>query len=118
MLREKKLYAKFSKCEFWPNYVAFLGHVVSNEGYYCRFIQSFSTIAAPLTRLTRQGVGFQWSDKCEESFQKLNPLLTLAHVLTLLEEGVDFTVYYDASGVVLGGVLMQKRKGLVMLPDS
>ena len=31
-LREKKLYVKFSKCEFWLGKVAFLGHVVSEEG--------------------------------------------------------------------------------------
>ena len=31
-LREHKLYAKFSKCEFWLNTVGFLGHIVSGEG--------------------------------------------------------------------------------------
>ena len=31
-LREHKLYAKFSKCEFWLKEVGFLGHVVSGEG--------------------------------------------------------------------------------------
>ena len=31
-LRNKKLYAKFSKCGFWLEKVAFLGHVVSEEG--------------------------------------------------------------------------------------
>ena len=31
-LRDKKLYAKFSKCEFWCRKVSFLGHVVSGEG--------------------------------------------------------------------------------------
>ena len=31
-LREHKLYAKFSKCEFWLNEVGFLGHVVSGDG--------------------------------------------------------------------------------------
>jgi hypothetical protein len=30
-LREHKLYAKFSKCEFWLNKVGFLGHIVSAE---------------------------------------------------------------------------------------
>ena len=31
-LREKKLYAKLQKCEFWMNSVTFLGHVISKEG--------------------------------------------------------------------------------------
>jgi hypothetical protein len=31
-LRDHKLYAKLSKCEFWPKQVAFLGHVVSKGG--------------------------------------------------------------------------------------
>ena len=31
-LRENQLYAKLSKCEFWLKEVAFLGHVISNEG--------------------------------------------------------------------------------------
>ena len=31
-LRDKKLYAKFSKCKFWFGKVTFLGHVVSEEG--------------------------------------------------------------------------------------
>ncbi|XP_069143501.1 uncharacterized protein [Solanum lycopersicum] len=78
--------------------------------YYPRFVQSFSTIAAPLTRLTRQDVSFQWSDKCEESFQKLKTLLTSAPVLTLPKEGADSFVYCDATEVGLGVVLLQKGK--------
>ena len=31
-LREHKLYAKFSKCEFWLNQISFLGHIISEEG--------------------------------------------------------------------------------------
>jgi hypothetical protein len=31
-LREHKLYAKFSKCEFWLNEVGFLGHIITKEG--------------------------------------------------------------------------------------
>ena len=33
-LREHQLYAKFSKCEFWLDRVAFLGHVISIESVY------------------------------------------------------------------------------------
>nr|GEZ87353.1 putative reverse transcriptase domain-containing protein [Tanacetum cinerariifolium] len=32
ILRQKKLYAKFLKCEFWLKQVAFLGHIVSADG--------------------------------------------------------------------------------------
>ena len=32
LLRGKRLYAKFSKCEFWLDSVSFLGHVVSKDG--------------------------------------------------------------------------------------
>nr|GFD04302.1 putative reverse transcriptase domain-containing protein [Tanacetum cinerariifolium] len=32
ILRQEKLYDKFSKCEFWLSSVAFLGHIVSAEG--------------------------------------------------------------------------------------
>ena len=31
-LREHRLYAKFSKCEFWLPQVTFLGHIVSKDG--------------------------------------------------------------------------------------
>jgi hypothetical protein len=31
-LRDHKLYAKLSKCEFWLKQVAFLGHVISKGG--------------------------------------------------------------------------------------
>jgi len=33
-LREHKLYAKFSKCEFWLKKVPFLGHVLSEDGIF------------------------------------------------------------------------------------
>ena len=34
ILRDKQLYAKFSKCEFWLDKVVFLGHMISAEGVY------------------------------------------------------------------------------------
>ena len=33
-LRDRQLYAKFSKCEFWINEVVFLGHVISGAGIF------------------------------------------------------------------------------------
>ena len=38
-------------------------------GYYRRFIEDFPLLAAPMTRLTRKEVKFDWDDRCEEAFQ-------------------------------------------------
>ena len=37
-------------------------------GYYRRFVEGFSRIAAPMTWLTRKGVKFEWNEKCENAF--------------------------------------------------
>nr|GEV03444.1 putative reverse transcriptase domain-containing protein [Tanacetum cinerariifolium] len=55
LLKKKKLYAKFSKCELWLREVRFLGHVINGlAGYYRRFINEFSKITKPLTVLTQK----------------------------------------------------------------
>ncbi|KAL8089701.1 hypothetical protein AgCh_039255 [Apium graveolens] len=141
ILRKKKLYAKFSKCEFWLQEVQFLGHIVSNEGikvdpakieaitnwekprtptevrsflglagYYRRFVQNFSRIATPLTKLTRKNEKFIWNNKCEESFQELKRRLITTPVLSLPDDRGNFVIYSDASHKGLGCVLMQHEK--------
>ena len=79
-------------------------------GYYRRFVEGFSSIAVPLSRLTQKKVKFQWSDECEKSFQELKTRLTTAPVLTLPDGTDGFVVYCDASMIGLGCVLMQKGK--------
>ncbi|KAK8647250.1 hypothetical protein V6N13_120998 [Hibiscus sabdariffa] len=140
-LRDHRLYAKLSKCEFWLKKVTFLGHVVSAEGiqvdpskieaivswkqpknvseirsflglagYYRRFVEGFSIIAAPLTKLLRKDVPFVWTEAQQTSFEKLKEALTQALVLVQPESGKDFAVYSDASHSGLGCVLMQEGR--------
>lgn len=73
-------------------------------------MEGFSYIVAPLTRFTRKDVPLQWSNECEVSFMKLKFLLTSAPILTLPIEVHEFMMYYDASDVGLGYVLMQQSK--------
>ncbi|KAL8148658.1 hypothetical protein AgCh_005865 [Apium graveolens] len=108
ILRKKKLYAKFSKCEFWLQEVQFLGHVVT--GYYQRFVQDFSKIATPLTKLTRKNEKFIWNEKYEEIFQELKKRLITAPILSLPDDQGNFVIYSDASHKGLGCVLMQYDK--------
>ena len=136
-LREKKLYAKLSKCDFWLKEFSFLGHIVSVEGirvdptkieavvnwkppqnvtevrsflgladYYRRFVRGFSVIASPLTKLLRKGIKFEWTEKCQDSFEQLKGMLVEAPVLTQPTSGKEYTLYSDASGIGFGCVLM------------
>ncbi|WVZ97975.1 hypothetical protein U9M48_043470 [Paspalum notatum var. saurae] len=75
--------------------------------YYRRFIENFSKIAKPMTKLPKDKVSFEWNDKCEKSFQCLKDKLTTTLVLTLPDLQKDFVVYCDASRQGLGCVLMQ-----------
>ena len=90
-MKENKLYAKLSKCEFWLKEVSFLGHVVSGSGisidpskvdvvfqwetpksateirsflglvgYYRRFIEGFSKLELPFTKLNCKDRAFVW----------------------------------------------------------
>ena len=79
-------------------------------GYYRRFVKKISLIAAPLTRLTRKGVKFDWDDKCEQSFQELKNHLVIAPVFVLPTIGVGFVVFSDTSKQGLGCVLMQNGR--------
>ena len=79
-------------------------------GYYRRFIEDFSRLAAPMTRLTRRGVKFKWDDLCEKAFQELKMRLTTALILIVTEQGQRYTVYCDASKDKLGCVLMQSGR--------
>ncbi|GJZ82381.1 putative reverse transcriptase domain-containing protein [Tanacetum coccineum] len=83
LLKKEKLYAKFSKCEFW-----------------------LQEIAKSLTILTQMSKTFDWGEEQETTFQTLKDKLCNAPVLALPNGPEDFVVYCDASG--LGCVLMQR----------
>ena len=60
---------------------SFLGFV----GYYRKFVEHFSWLAAPMTRLIRKGVKFEWNDLYEKAFQELKRRLTTAPILIVVE---------------------------------
>ena len=52
-------------------------------GYYRRFIEDFSRLAALMTRFTRKKVKFEWNDLCERAFQELKRRVTSAPILVV-----------------------------------
>ncbi|GJR18403.1 putative reverse transcriptase domain-containing protein [Tanacetum coccineum] len=100
LLKKEKLYAKFSKCEFWIPKVQFLGHVIDSRGIHVdpAKIESIKDWASPKTPTEiRQFLG-------------LAGYYRSAPILALPEGSEDFVVYCDASHKGLGAVLMQREK--------
>ncbi|KAG8501146.1 hypothetical protein CXB51_003239 [Gossypium anomalum] len=92
-----------------PRSVSEIQSFLGLAGYYRRFVEGFSVMAAPLTKLIRKGVLFVWTEKQQKAFDQLKKVLTEVSVLIQPESGKDFTVYSDASHVGLGCVLMQEE---------
>ncbi|GJW14297.1 putative reverse transcriptase domain-containing protein [Tanacetum coccineum] len=108
LLRNEKLYVKFSKCEFWLQEVHFLGHVVNQNGIHVdpEKIEAVKNWEAP-TSPTRVRL---FLGLAEEAFQLLKSKLCDAPILSLPDGVEDFVVYCDASNQGLGCVLMQRNK--------
>ncbi|GJW70940.1 putative reverse transcriptase domain-containing protein [Tanacetum coccineum] len=79
-------------------------------GYYRRFIEGFSKISKPLTKLTQKNKSYIWGEEQESAFQLLKQKLYEAPILALPEGNDNFVVYCDASLQGLGAVLMQRKK--------
>ncbi|KAI2647274.1 Retrovirus-related Pol polyprotein from transposon 17.6 [Labeo rohita] len=88
---------------------AFLGLA----GYYRCFIPNFSSIASPLTDLTRKGQPekIEWSPEAERAFQRVKKALTSEPVLRAPDFTRPFLVQTDASDTGLGAVLSQVTDG-------
>ncbi|GKD26982.1 putative reverse transcriptase domain-containing protein, partial [Tanacetum coccineum] len=85
LLKKEKLYAKFSKCDFWISIVQFLGHLIDSQGLHVdpAKIEAVKNWASPTTPTEiRQFLGLK---------------LYEAPILALPEGNNDFVVYCDAS---------------------
>ena len=75
--------------------------------YFRKFVQGYSKIALPLSRLTQKSRHFEWSSECQTAFEQLKYYLTHAPLLKMPELGKEFEVVTDASDYALGAVLIQ-----------
>lgn len=82
---------------------AFIGCV----SYYRRFCPRFSEIALPLINLTKKHARFEWTDKCQEAFDKLKEMMCEAPTLSFPDPNREYVLYTDASAECIGAVLTQ-----------
>ncbi|KAK2879334.1 hypothetical protein Q8A73_005098 [Channa argus] len=102
------------------------------SGYYRRFVQDYSKIVKPLTKLTagyppnRKGArvnktdmyynpkdpfGERWTPVCQESFEKIIEKLTSSPVLGFANPKLPYILHTDASTTGLGAALYQEHDG-------
>nr|GEX87040.1 hypothetical protein [Tanacetum cinerariifolium] len=114
LLRKEKLYAKFSKCDFYIRTVQFLGHLIDSQGLHVDptkieaiqqiFLQDCKVFDH--TNPERQKVCLR--RKSRDGFQILKQKLCEAPILALPEGNDDFVVYCDAS--IQAQVMEKKSK--------
>ena len=104
--------AKIQAIRTWPfptsleELRCFLGFA----GFYRRFIKDFSSIACPLHELMKKNVPFTWGQAQDFGFNELKRFLTKAPLLALPDFSKTFEIECDASGLGIGGVLMQNGR--------
>jgi hypothetical protein len=90
-----------------PTSVSDIQSFLGLAGYYQRFIERFSKISKPMTKLLEKDKQFEWMPACEASFQELKKRLMTALVQVMPNMEKLFSIYCDVSGHGLGCVLMQ-----------
>ena len=76
-------------------------------GYYRKFVAGFATIAEPLTRLTKKGTKFVWTDEADTAFRKLKECMLEVPTLAFPYPDRPCILDTDSSDVAYGSVLSQ-----------
>ncbi|XP_011639428.1 uncharacterized protein LOC105428693 [Pogonomyrmex barbatus] len=93
-----------------PKKVKDVQSFIGLAGYYRKFIEDFSRIAKPLTKLTKKGEKFEWTETQQNAFDMLKNKLTTASILKYPDFTREFLLTTDASDYAIGAVLSQGEK--------
>src|SRR3569623_267992 len=101
---------KVSSVQSWPvpKNVHDVRSFLSLCNYFRKFIDHYSSIAVPLMNLTKKSVGWDWTGRWQDAFEKLKHSLAEAPLLRTPEERKPYEVITDASDYGLGAVLLQE----------
>ncbi len=93
-----------------PHSVKELQRFLGFANFYRRFIRNFSTVAAPLTSMSKKGPQrLVWTPRATSAFQELRKRFTTAPILHHPDPELEFIVEVDASSTGIGAVLSQRQ---------
>lgn len=93
-----------------PTNVTELRSFLGMTNYVSRFIPTYSTITAPLRKLTKAGVAWEWTESQQNAFETLKRDLTSDLVVAYFDPRKESTLMVDASPVGLAAILTQEGK--------
>ena len=85
---------------------------LSTAAYYMKFVPHFAEITEPLRVMLKKDATFDWTQACQEAFDKVKQEITSDRVLAHFDPYAQTIVSTDASGIALGAVLSQIQYGI------
>ncbi|XP_046857922.1 uncharacterized protein K02A2.6-like [Xenia sp. Carnegie-2017] len=93
-----------------PQNVSQLLSFLSSAKYLAPFTPDLSDLCAPLNKLTRKDVDFQWGPEHQEAFERIKDNIANVGVLAYFDPTRPVTIQCDASTEGLGAILYQDNK--------
>ncbi|KAK1630306.1 hypothetical protein QYE76_004621 [Lolium multiflorum] len=126
VLCDNKLYGNLEKCTFCKDKVIFMGYVVSKHRVEVdvskiEAIQNWPTPMNVSQVRSFHGLGgvvFEWGTTQDHAFDEMKRLLTSAPLLALPDFNKQFEIECDASGIGIGGVLMQEGRPIAYFSEK
>jgi hypothetical protein len=102
---------KVAAVQAWPvpSTISHVRSFLGTIGFYRKFIPAFSSVASPLSDLTKDGATFEWGPTQRGAFETLKSLAAAQPVLILPDPNLPYVVHTDASGFATGAVLQQDQ---------
>jgi len=94
-----------------PTSVKQLRNMLKHTGYYRKFVKGYAQITAPMEKLLKCDVKYEWTEECQESLDILKERMVTAPILVFPEWKKIFHVHVDASSITLGIILAQPGEG-------
>ncbi|GBM35438.1 Retrovirus-related Pol polyprotein from transposon 17.6 [Araneus ventricosus] len=99
-----------------PTNVKELQRFLGSVNVYNKFIPQYAKLRYPLNQLLKKDVKFNWTNECQDAFDKLKETLTTKPVLNLYKPDVTCHVFVDTSQKSVGAVLKQLDASDVLHP--
>jgi RNase H-like domain found in reverse transcriptase len=110
--------SKIEEVKDWatPQDLKYLQSFLGQCNYYRRFVRNYSTIASPLSDLTKKAIPFKWGESQDKVFKELKDKLMTAPILMSADMSQPFEIQTDGSQTDTGAVLQQRDDNGVTRP--